>query len=253
MEGCDTVCMTLTITDRVIEFEIAYNVRHIGGYSTCDGRVTSDSVIRSAGLHRLTSKGIGALFEVGVTTIVDLRSTVERERDITPDAMSAGIRLIHAPVFEEDQSPVGQANEFPGYAVVYERMLETGQAAYRTLFEIIADTNGRVLFHCSAGKDRTGVAAALLLGLAGVDARTIVEDYSHSARLLEPLLGEWLPKMAERGVDAERGKQLMASNAEDMFSTLAHIDRLYGGPAGYLDGVGLSTSALSAVKAKLTA
>ena len=210
-------------------------------------------VVRSAGLHRLTPNGIGALSDYGIDAIVDLRSTVERERDVTPDPTSAGIRHVFAPVFEQDQSPVGMEGEFPGYAVVYERMLETGQAAYRTLFEVIAETDGRVLFHCSAGKDRTGVAAALMLGLVGVDAGTIAEDYSHSFRLLEPLLGEWLPKMAERGIDADRGRQLMASNAEDMLSTLSHIDRLYGGPAGYLESIGLSTSTMSTVKAKLVA
>ncbi|MGE3073993.1 MAG: tyrosine-protein phosphatase [Dehalococcoidia bacterium] len=245
--------MTLTITNRELSLEVAYNVRHIGGYSTREGRLTSESVVRSAGLHRLTPNGIGSLSDYGIAAIVDLRSSMERERDITPDPTSAGIRHFFAPVFEQDHSPVGMADEFPGYAVVYERMLETGQAAYRTLFEVIAETEGRVLFHCSAGKDRTGVAAALMLGLVGVDAETIAEDYSHSARLLEPLLDEWLPKMAERGVDPERGRKLMASNHEDMLSTLAHIDRLYGGPAGYLESIGISTATMSSVKAKLVA
>ncbi|MGE0600729.1 MAG: tyrosine-protein phosphatase [Dehalococcoidia bacterium] len=245
--------MTLTITNRELSLEVAYNVRHIGGYSTREGRLTSESVVRSAGLHRLTPNGIGALSDYGITAIVDLRSSMERERDVTPDPTSGGIRHLFAPVFEQDHSPVGMADEFPGYAVVYERMLETGQAAYRTLFEVIAETEGRVLFHCSAGKDRTGVAAALMLGLVGVDAGTIAEDYSHSARLLEPLLDEWLPKMAERGVDAERGRQLMTSNPEDMLSTLSHIDRFYGGPAGYLESIGISTATMSSVKAKLVA
>jgi protein-tyrosine phosphatase len=250
---CENVRMTLTITNRELRLEVAHNVRHMGGYTTKDGRTTTDVVVRSAGLHRLTEAGVGHLADHGIAAIVDLRSTVERERDVTPSLSHTSIRHITSAVFEQDQSPVGQAPEFPGYFVVYQRMLETGREAYRTLFEVIAETDGRVLFHCTAGKDRTGVAAALMLGLAGVDAETITEDFSHSYRLLEPVLQDWLPKMAERGIDEARARKLLASDPEDMAQTLVHIDTLYGGPAGYLESVGLSPSALSAVKAKFIA
>ena len=148
---------------------------------------------------------------------------------------------------------VGMDKEFPGYAVVYQRMLESGRNAYRTLFETIAETEDGVLFHCAAGKDRTGVAAALMLGLAGVEPETIVDDYRISFDLLAPLLTEWLPKMAERGIDEERGRKLMASNPEDMAATLEHIDALYGSAAGYLESIGLSPAAMSAARARLTA
>jgi protein-tyrosine phosphatase len=130
-------------------------------------------------------------------------------------------------------------------------MLEMGRNAYRRLFETVADTDGKVVFHCAAGKDRTGVAAALMLGLAGVERETIVEDYSHSYRLLEPVFNEWLPKMAERGIDEARARRLMASEPEDMRRTLEHIDSLYGGPAAYLESIGVSAGTLSAVKSRL--
>lgn len=245
--------MTLTITDRELRLEIAYNVRHIGGYRTAEGRTTSAVAIRSAGLHRLTRAGLESLADSGVTTIVDLRSRVERERDVTPDPAAVGITHVFAPVFEQDQSPVGLAPEFPGFATVYRRMLETGRNAYRTLFETLAEEDGRVLFHCAAGKDRTGVAAALMLGLAGVPDETIIHDYAVSSELLAPMFSEMLPKMAERGVDEAHGRALMASNPEDMQSTLAHIDELYGSPAGYLESIGVSTLVISAARARLVA
>lgn len=246
--------MTLTITKRELRLEVAHNVRHIGGYRTHDGHITSTSIIRSAGLHRLTNNGLRTLADSGITAIVDLRSSLERERDATPDPASVGLRHVFAPVFEQDQSPVGQSHaEFPGYAVVYQRMLETGRDAYRTLFEVVAESEGGVLFHCAAGKDRTGVAAALMLSLTGVDHETIVEDYAVSAALLEPLLLEWLPKMAESGISEERGRALLASPPQDMCDTLGHIDRMYGGAAGYLESIGVSTATMSAAKARLTA
>jgi protein-tyrosine phosphatase len=245
--------MTLTITNRELRLDVAYNVRHIGGYRTHDGRTTSESVVRAASLHRLTDAGVRSLAETGVTTVVDLRSTVERERDVTPDLGGVGLKHVIAPVFEQDQSPVGLADEFPGYAVVYQRMLETGRKAYRTLFEVIGDSKGRVLFHCAAGKDRTGVAAALMLSLAGVGDETIVEDYALSGELLAPLMTEWLPRMAKRGIDESRAQQLMASPRGDMVSTLGHISAVYGSPAGYMESIGLSPESISALRARLVA
>jgi protein-tyrosine phosphatase len=185
-------------------------------------------------LQRLTATGLGTLADHGVDVIVDLRSQVERERDVTPDPATAGIRHVFAPVFEEDHSPVAMDVEFPGYYVVYQRMLESGHNAYRTLFETIENTVGRVLFHCSAGKDRTGIGAALMLGLAGVEERVIVEDYAVSYELLAPLFDEWLPKMAERGIDEQRGKQLMGSPPDAMENTLAHIHGALRWACGYL-------------------
>jgi len=245
--------MTLTITNRELRFEVAHNVRHLGGYSTTTGRTTSHTVIRSASLHRLTPAGLSSMADSGILTIVDLRSTVERARDVTPDGSPYGIRQIHAPVFEQDGSPVGLEAEFKGYAPVYERILESGRNAYQTLFETIADTDSGVLFHCAAGKDRTGVAAALMLGLVQVEHPTIIEDYALSAKLLEPLMAEWLPKMAEQGVDAEKGRALMASNPEDMHATLQHIEAKFGGAEGYLREIGLSEATISALHARLAA
>ena len=253
IQACQNVCMTLTITNRELRLEVAHNVRHMGGYTTPEGRTTTDTVIRSAGLQRLTPHGLGTLADHGVKAIVDHRSRAERERDVTPDPSVAGIRHVFAPVFEEDQSPVGLDAEFPGYFVVYQRMLETGRDAYRVLFETVSDTDGKVVFHCAAGKDRTGVAAALMLRLAGVDEATVIEDYAHSFHLLRPLLDEWLPRMSEQGIDQSRALQLMASPPEDMTNTLAHIERLYGGAAAYLESVGVSAATLSAVRAKLVA
>src|SRR6185295_4977286 len=136
--------------------------------------------------------------------IVDLRSRVERERDVTPDTSWAGISTVAAAVFEQDASPVGTDSErFPGFATVYRRMLMSGRAAYRTLVETIARGDGSVLYHCAAGKDRTGVATALLLGLAGVSDEDIVADYARSAGLVAPMLKLWEPKMRERGVSPE--------------------------------------------------
>ncbi len=246
--------MELTITNRELRLEIAHNVRHLGGYSTSNGRTTHDDIIRSASLHRLTDTGMRHLAEAGVTTIVDLRSNMELERDVTPDPAPYGIRMVHAPVFQYDASPVGLESEaFPGYGVIYERFLDVGRNAYRTLFETAAEADGRILFHCAAGKDRTGVAAALLLDLAGVDEATIIEDYTLTETLLAPMVAEWLPAMQERGVDPERGKAMMAAPAEAMTSALAHLRGQFGNAEGYAREIGVSDAVVSAVRSRMVA
>ena len=249
---CQTVYMTPTIINtREIPVQVAYNVRHLGGYLTASGRTTSRATVRSASLHRLTSDGLGALRDNGVRAIVDFRSQVERERDVTPDAAAFGLNRVNAPVFEQDASPVGLEGEFTGFATVYVSMLESGRNAYRSLFETIATTDGAVLFHCAAGKDRTGVAAALLLSLVDVPDTTIVEDYALSETLLAPVLSEWLPRMAERGIDEQRARAILAAKPDDMIATLAYIRARFGSSEGYLTEVGVAASAISEVRAKL--
>ncbi len=239
--------------DRALAIEVAHNIRHLGGYRAGDGRVTTAAAIRSASLHRLTERGLAQLRELDVRTIVDFRSDVERERDATPDTRRFGIAVVHAPVFQHDASPAGMAGEFPGFAAVYAMFLEVGGAAYRTLFETLAEADGRVLFHCAAGKDRTGVAAALLLELAGVDEATIIEDYVLTERLLAPLKDQWLPQMRERGFDEAKASALLAAPREDMEATLARLRERYGSAEGYAREIGVSDDAISAVRARLIA
>ena len=245
--------MTTMNTTRELNLEIAHNVRHLGGYRAANGRSTNESMVRSASLHRLTSNGLGALADSGVEVIVDLRSTEERARDVTPDAAPFGIRQVHAPVFEQDASPAGLGAEFKGYGPVYISMLDTGRDAYRTLFETVASADGRVLFHCAAGKDRTGIAAALLLDLAGVDEPTILDDFAISASLLAPLLPEWLPRMAERGVSEELARGLMYSEPEYMETLLGYLRTTHGNAEGYFRHIGVSPSAIQTVREKITA
>jgi protein-tyrosine phosphatase len=245
--------MELTITNRELRLEVAHNVRHIGGYATSSGRVTTETAIRSASLHRLTDAGMRGLAEAGVTTIIDFRSNAERERSVTPDPAPYGIRHIHAPVFQEDASPVGLENAFPGFGTVYGRFLEMGRDAYRTLIEVTADAGGRVLFHCAAGKDRTGVAAALLLDMAGVDDETIIADYTLTEPLLKPMLEQWLPEMRERGVDETRAQQLLAAPRDAIETALKTLREKHGSAEGYARDLGVSDSTISALRARLIA
>jgi protein-tyrosine phosphatase len=110
-----------------------------------------------------------------------------------------------------------------------------------------------VLFHCAAGKDRTGLAAALLLDLAGVAEDEIIADYVLSAELLRPQMDEWLSRMAEREIEEQRALQLMAANADDMRTTLRTIERRWGSAAGYLASIGLDDGVVDLARVRLAA
>ncbi|MEO6397713.1 MAG: tyrosine-protein phosphatase [Tepidiformaceae bacterium] len=244
--------MTLTISKRELRLEVAHNVRHIGGYEGTRG-TTSDSIVRSAGLQRLTEGGLGALADAGITTIIDLRSSVERSEQGSPDVSRFGIRALHNPIWEADASPAGLGEGFAGYAPIYRSMLASGAPAYRLLFETIAQSDGGVLFHCAAGKDRTGVAAALMLKLVGVAESEIIEDFALSETLLAPMFAEFAPRMAERGINAEKARMLMASDPAAITDTLEHLRETHGGAEGYMRHIGMSGTAVSALQARLIA
>ena len=242
--------MTLTISKRELRLEVAHNVRHIGGYQGTQG-VTSESIVRSAGLQSLTERGLAALADSGITTIIDLRSSVERGEHATPDATAFAIRSIHNPIWEADASPAGLGDEFDGYAPIYRSMLETGAPAYRLLFETISQSSEGVLFHCAAGKDRTGVAAALLLDLAGVAESDIIEDYALSETLLAPMFAEFAPRMAERGIDEKKARKLMASDPAAITDTLAHLRSQHGDAEGYMRHIGMAPSSIAELRVRL--
>jgi protein-tyrosine phosphatase len=246
--------VVIAFAERCVSLEVAHNVRHLGGYATRDGRRTRSDVIRAASLHRLADPG--ALVSLGVRTVVDLRSSKEREEMVTPDLASFGIRHEHAPVFEADGSPRAFTEGFAGYAPIYEQFLDTGLDAYRKLFFSLAGSEGAFVFHCAAGKDRTGVAAALMLDLAGVADGDIIADYALSAGLLEPALREWEAAEEQREdarrTDPELRRKLMASDPEDMDATLTYLRSRWGSAEGYLSGLGLDDADIARVRARLT-
>lgn len=242
--------MTTDTIDRVIDLEVSFNIRHMGGYVTKSGR-TSSRIIRAGSLHRLQSHSIERLAGMGVRSVIDFRSSTELERSPTPAMGGHGIWVRNVPVFNADASPTGLKENFPGFGPVYERFLDQGAAAYRALAETVAETDGGVLFHCAAGKDRTGVAAALLLDLAGADDEVIVSDYTETARHLAPEIPRFLEDMAGRGIERGFAEQLLSSEAEAMESTLATIRHRWGGAEGYFASIGVAPATIQRVQERL--
>jgi len=168
-----------------IELQGAYNVRDLGGLRTRDGRRTKHGLIyRGDSLDSITASDAKILFDkLGIGTIVDLRTKAETELSglafpVPRYRFSVLVegRLGHEPFPSDDPAEL---------AKVYMGNLETGRQAVKGTFDIIAKNlqdGVATLFHCAAGRDRTGIIAALLLGLVGVTDGQIAMDYVQSNR-----------------------------------------------------------------------
>ena len=111
---------------------------------------------------------------------------------------------------------------------------------------------GAVLFNCTAGKDRTGVIAALLLGIAGVERQDIVADYALTAQMIPALVEEFLEISRAAGGDTRSYARLLESPAPTIAATLDHIGESYGSVPAYLRHIGLSDAELKRLHQRLT-
>lgn len=235
--------------NRRLPMEGAYNIRDLGGYPTEDGRTVRRGVFfRADGLHKLSQKDQDALLTRGVRTIVDLRHNQElREAaNVFKDSERVAYRNVSL------INPAKSMNmNIRSLGDLYVDMLDNVQEALLQVFELLsAAPDESVLFHCSAGKDRTGVTAALLLDLAGVRHDVIVADYTMTAACLAPLMQE-LRSGRPDVLSAEMYEKFLGAEPENMEMMLAHLTEKYGGSEQYLTSIGMSDQSLQSLKTKL--
>lgn len=228
----------------------SYNTRELGGYPTADGRrVRRGRFLRSDGLAGLTKADWRWLAqEYGLRRIVDLRSRPEAQRE--PYQPPAGVRRLHRPLLDQAHSS-GFLGAMPAsMAELYHSLLsDSGAMLAQALRDMLAHPGGGVLFHCTAGKDRTGVVAMLLLALAGVPDEWIVADYAATEGNLAPLVQRQRTALRQAGLNPP--DYLFESREESMRQTLCHLREEYGGAAGYLQAIGLDTAETAALRRQL--
>lgn len=237
---------------RRLPWEGCFNVRDLGGYRTRDGRVTRwGTVVRTDNLSRLSEAGRASLQEYGVQSIIDLRRPAELEEFPNPFAQPGAHGIAYTNVSLID--PARSAPEsFTTLANDYKHILDTSTSAMAQIMHAIAAApEGAVLIHCMAGKDRTGMVAALLLDLAGVPRETIAEDYALSAEYLRPLDEEWLEHGPGEREERARLQARLVPRAEVMLEVLAHLDERYGGVEPYLLHAGVSPQDIERLRARL--
>ena len=239
---------------RRLAWEGLLNARDLGGYPAQGGRETRwGALVRSDSLAALTEAGRAALAGYGVRAIVDLRLTDEIDRHPNPFAEPGDHGIVYSNVSIIDPA-VESPPERLTLAQSYLWMLDRFHRAVAEVMRVIANApEGGVLIHCAAGKDRTGLVAALLLGVVGVAPETIAADYALTAENLRPRDEEWLEHGP--GDRAEREELLLrfAPTAEVMLEVLDHLTDRYGGVEAYLLEAGVTPDDLDRLRARLLA
>jgi protein-tyrosine phosphatase len=233
-----------------VDLQGAYNVRDLGGLRTRDGRRTRHGVIyRGDSLDGITPADASILFEkLGIGSIVDLRTEAETELSglVFPvpryrySVLAEG-RLGKEPFPSDD--PVELAK-------VYLSNLEGGRSAAKGTFDVIAanlQAGVATLFHCAAGRDRTGVIAALLLGLVGVTDGQIAMDYVQSNRNARRVT----KKLAENPLYANHEahmREVILLREQTILGFMRLLREQAGGPRQFSLDSGVSEETISVIE-----
>jgi protein-tyrosine phosphatase len=196
---------------RLIQLEGAVNFRDLGGYETVDRQRTRWRVLfRADGLGELTESDFAVMAELGIRTVVDLRSSYEVESNRF-DVDAHPVDLHHFP-FVDVLPNVEEWDRRPGLlGAQYKEMLVDAMPQIRGALEVLAGAEAQpAVFHCTAGKDRTGLLSALLLSLLGVPEDVVVADYALSGEAMERLRAKLILKYPD-------GKDVIA-DIDEVFS-----------------------------------
>ncbi|WP_349828776.1 tyrosine-protein phosphatase [Brevibacterium litoralis] len=224
-----------------VPLEGTFNVRDVGGWATADGhRVRTGLVHRADGLANLTDGDRAELVARGVRTVLDLRETQEGRH--APDALDGtDIEHLGMPVFLDRYYPMDPedalAFRLPDRSLptIYGLMIEEAGERFAEILTVLAEAEDPAVFHCSAGKDRTGMVAAFLLELLGVGRQTVLDDYAATERFLgADFVAALQTRFAAAGIVADLSKTATQAPRELMESTLAGIDDRFGSVEGYL-------------------
>lgn len=254
--------------ERLVEFDGPGNFRDLGGLPLAGGGSTRPGrVYRSDRLSALSDADLVRLEAAGIRHVFDLRSAAEA--DESPDRLPAGASYVHLPMTSDRELPArtiferiatgdiryyGESDMVAGYV----RMLENFGPSLARIAGQVAEGEPMVV-HCTAGKDRTGLAAMLLLDLAGVGVQDIIADYALSAHRRPSLMsdqteaGPLLLMIEERGLDPADFAPMWEARPAVMAATLDRFHAQWSGASAYLEAVGLDPATVDAARAYLIA
>jgi protein-tyrosine phosphatase len=229
-------------------FPCLLNARDLGGHPTVDGAVTRRrSLLRADDLAQLSPAGLAALADYGIETVLDLRWPEEIAAAPSPVPQQLPrVRYARVSLLTESPADWGALGGYCAKEQWKRTVLERLQPQLkRALAAIAAAGPGPLLFHCVAGKDRTGVIAALLLALADVLPEAIAADYAASAANLRDA---YLRRYGES--DPATVIEAVRCPEEAVYNMLGYLDRA-GGTRAYLGRIGLAEAEINRLRARL--
>jgi len=244
---------------RLVDLDGPANFRDLGGVATADGGVMrTGRVFRSDSLSYLSGTDVEHLRdELGVRTVIDLRAGHEVE-DYGHGPLEAHVRQLHMPIVDQTREPVlpsrkeRKAAKFQTLDQIYAFMLDEYAARFAAVLAVIAKPeNQPVVFHCAAGKDRTGLTAALILGLCGVPDSSIVSDFAFTESRMPTIVARHTEHAEANETHAEVAGQQYGAQAATMVTVLDALRAEHGSVEAYALAAGLSGDAIEQLRAEL--
>jgi protein-tyrosine phosphatase len=251
--------VTPTVDGRRVRLTNVFNLRDLGGHPTRDGReVRTGLVFRADGLNRLDGDDIEVVRPLGLRTVIDLRTEMERTDHGVAPHDELGATIVHLPVIDVLWPSEGADQTHPvDYLVArYLEMTEgVGATSLAGVVRLLAHAEPEALpavFHCSAGKDRTGVTAAVLLSLLDVPEDEIAIDYHHTADAMTDLVA-WIRDKYGDGTDpmADQPGVFLACPPEAMIGFLDEMRRRHGTVVDYVRSIGVQEDEIASLRDRL--
>ena len=259
----------MTETPPALPLRGIVNLRDVGGQQTVDGRCVRTGVLFRSG-QLAQEAGSAGLSDLDLSVVFDLRGADEVE--VAPDLVPAGVEVVHLdvlagsreriathlndlltqPTLVEESLRSGAVEEH--YRATYRNLvlLDSARDAYAELFDRLAGIDQPALFHCTAGKDRTGWAAAALLTLLGVDDETVTQDYLRSSKPVLDSFRTVFERFAEVGGDPSVLIPVFAVTEEYLQASREAVVEHFGDLEGWFrDGLGLPPQVPEQLRARL--
>jgi protein-tyrosine phosphatase len=244
--------MTDTFERRII-LDGAVNFRDLGGYATTSGDSVTKwrQLFRADGLGELTEADFATLRDIGIRTVIDLRAAYELERGQF-DVDAHPVAYHHVPFMESIPDPEEFDRRPDLLADQYLEMLDNAGGQIRTTLEVLAGPDALpAVFHCTAGKDRTGLLSAIVLSLLGVPEDTVVADYALSQEAMGRLKEKILRKYPDSAETLNNIEGVFSAEPAKMHTLLSYLAKNYGSVERYVEGIGAAPSVVTALRSAL--
>lgn len=232
-----------------------YNLRDLGGYRTADNRSTRQHVfIRAGNLDKIPPESERQLTQYGVKTVIDIRDEWEAEHYPNVFAKSTDVSYRNLPLIGDalsnDKSWQSESEQYIQLHDLYIQYLERCKTQIGAIFTALAESESAVVFHCHAGKDRTGIIAALLLSSVDVPDKPVALDYSLSSQQISHLIEEWRAYALQHGRDMVQFEHQAASEPETIFKMLHYLRANYEDVPCYLRACGVTDHLISRLRGR---
>jgi protein-tyrosine phosphatase len=238
---------------RRIELDGCLNFRDLGGYPTADGKtVRWGQVFRSDALHLLTTSDVARLRDdLRIGDVIDLRSTAEVRAEGCGPLADEAIRFHHVPLFDGLVRERREQAAAIDLADRYFLLAEFAKEPIARVITTLAETTAPAVYHCAAGKDRTGVVSAVLLGLLGVADEVIVADYALTQDNLDQIIERLLSTEGYQTMLSALPPDTLHAQPQTMVSLLEKLGGKYGSMQAYAEAAGVPAAAINQLRRRL--